>query len=1132
MPRAKLAPELHTTQETEMSKLTWALVASALLFAPGTRAAELIFPQNRTAFYCDEPLELALAQLPNGATALVEFVPRRAGPASVRFEVKGDGSTPALTLPRRSLAPAEYDVRLDGKQTARITISSGVNRSPMLFSQTIADPKAAGGNFFVGNAFSFGLFDPKGQPRKELRGRRSAGMEAFERAIRANLPTLVYMYWTGYVTHKPFGSEKSWPADSMIEATRLLNFHTAQRLRRYGRNVLSVGTLDEPGLSWGKTPAGGMASGFPNWDEKAWYAARGWDYTDDPASRPATDWMKYMTIRCAIMKEVNGMAKKDLKTVWPEVVFSTDLYAPHAIMDGTDPLNQQVNDVPSSHVFLDWGIGRSGALSGLYLEKAHDPEAPIAHAMNGQLFGKPVPQPAQRNTYHLMRNSMLAAGLSSNWWLNPTGMKPADLAAVNEPALRLGPLFRQMRPTGHDTAVLWSFTEVAMREKDITAREARKKTGEQIKLLIASLPDIAGVKDGEVSVNAYSIGGNYKEQVLGAHQALARAGYPAHILHERILPSGVLKRYRTLVIVGQTFELPADVRKAIDDFVKSGGKVLVDGTTKVRFPGAVVTRADWRNPAFRWNILFERANRKDHGFKNERAASYYQTNHFMDEIVRKAVEPTRQAMKQTGSKPVLDTDSTDLLAERHRAGEGSLHMVLNAHEKLPEVSENTRYPIYNYGPYRVKFSLQGIAPGSIVYAIEGADWKKAREMQSFDKPQEWSFEPGEMKLFLAAPRRPGGLKVMAQARDNALAVGGRLNGVKMPWPLTVTVTGPGDQEVYRVYRATGAGGTWSETFPLGANAPAGTYRVSLTSPAGNLKGEATASVRPSATAPTRRQEAARVFDVEVIRKFLAGKPEVVIAVGKGSNEAVARKLAGALSKRGVKASVRPEDEVLRKVAYPRVWNPYALLYTATGPEKDPGKQEVKRRIEVGVDAGGQLTAKDSTGKDLGHDWKQPNALVTITGTGLVDYGGDRELCFEPGVKLYFNARRQMTVLRGEKKEMKTTKEFRKKWAKPWDRLRTHVGAYQLPPQLPEAYTTDAHLILLGDSHSGTAVAALQASEILPQVADARYPGRGRALVSFAWSPFAVGKNVILVGASDAEGLKAGTERLLELAPGK
>jgi hypothetical protein len=91
------------------------------------------------------------------------------------------------------------------------------------------------------------------------------------------------MYWTGYVTHKPFGSERSWAAADMTEAMRLLSFRTAQSLRKYAANVSAVGTLDEPGLAWGRTPAGGMASGFPNWDERAWYESRGWSYTGRPA---------------------------------------------------------------------------------------------------------------------------------------------------------------------------------------------------------------------------------------------------------------------------------------------------------------------------------------------------------------------------------------------------------------------------------------------------------------------------------------------------------------------------------------------------------------------------------------------------------------------------------------------------------------------------------------------------------------------------------------------------------------------------------------------------------------------------------------------------------------------------------
>src|ERR687893_576808 len=98
----------------------------------------------------------------------------------------------------------------------------------------------------------------------------------------------------------------------MTEAMRLFSFHTAQRLRRYGRNVHAVGTIDEPGLGWGKTPAGGYSSGFADWDEQKWYEDRGWSFTNDPPSRPDHDWLKYLRIRNAVIGEQQKQASRDL----------------------------------------------------------------------------------------------------------------------------------------------------------------------------------------------------------------------------------------------------------------------------------------------------------------------------------------------------------------------------------------------------------------------------------------------------------------------------------------------------------------------------------------------------------------------------------------------------------------------------------------------------------------------------------------------------------------------------------------------------------------------------------------------------------------------------------------------------
>ena len=69
-----------------MSKRTLALLLVGLLLSTTPAgAAELILPQNRHAFYCDEPIELAVAGLGKEATALVEFAPAKAGARLARL---------------------------------------------------------------------------------------------------------------------------------------------------------------------------------------------------------------------------------------------------------------------------------------------------------------------------------------------------------------------------------------------------------------------------------------------------------------------------------------------------------------------------------------------------------------------------------------------------------------------------------------------------------------------------------------------------------------------------------------------------------------------------------------------------------------------------------------------------------------------------------------------------------------------------------------------------------------------------------------------------------------------------------------------------------------------------------------
>jgi len=74
--------------------------------------------------------------------------------------------------------------------------------------------------------------------------------------------------------------------------------------------------------------------------------------------------------------------------------------------------------------------------------------------------------------------------------------------------------------------------------------------------------------------------------------ALARLGYTPRFITEEELAFGGAGSIKALVVVGQTFPILPDALAAVERFVKSGGKVLVDGNTTVAFPAAQRFEAD------------------------------------------------------------------------------------------------------------------------------------------------------------------------------------------------------------------------------------------------------------------------------------------------------------------------------------------------------------------------------------------------------------------------------------------------------------------------------------------------------------------------------------------------------------
>ena len=886
--------------------------------------------------------------------------------------------------------------------------------------------------------------------------------------------------------------------------------------------------MDEPGLSWGPTPAGGSASGFPNHDEQPWYEAKGWKYTQDIANCTDEEWMKYMRIRCSILGDNFWQARNDIKTVWPEAIYSTNSYALQAIMDGTDSINQLANDIPSSHIFFDFYGGPMTVTGHIQLEKAATPYSKLAHAMNGQLTGARGPQ---RPLYHLLMGGILQGGVYSNWWLNIGGMSTEDLTAVNTPAAEMGPLFKEMELKGYDIALLWSFTEQAMRQKEIVARESKATGGNQIPLVLP-IPDA----DNEFSLltNSYEVGVKQVVGVLAAHQVMRRAGYPVQIVDERLLPDGVLRNgYKVLMIIGQTMPLPAPVMQAITEFVEQGGTVVADQATTINFPGML--RLEMDNSANAQRTLIAMNSRSEKAAENKRDASVYLSYEGMyNPFYRQSVAPMKAVLGKTKAQQVVRTDALDLSIDQHTAGEGRLVTILNGHEAFAEnLAPEKEHPRYNPAPYSATVTLATVKPGEVVYCIEGFDWKTARKLDNPTAPLKLEFAAGEMKLFLVLPKAIEQISATAEVQQGVLKVQAAVHGAKTPWPITVTVTGPDDMTLLQIQRAMNAEGAYAENIPLGSNAAAGAYTVKIESLPGNLQVLAQVDVTQVPMTPTTITEKVRIFDEAAIRAQIGvwkdtpgDAAAVIIAVANEEQRPLAEKLATALWALKIRTELRDEAQVLRKGVYPRVWNPTATVFHP-GENMREITGEVKLRLSTKQTPNGMVVT-DEEGKTYA-DWKQPEALVTIGEGGLADWiSKESETVYAPGCVIYVNAKKAASPLNTVSKREDTTPEFRKTYAAAWNSLINYSGGYQYPPVLPDAYVSDDHLIVMGDSTSSMVVRILQASEILPQIVDAKYPGPGKALIQFAWSPFAVEKNVVLLGASEVDGLQAAIDTLLSL----
>ncbi len=226
--------------------------------------------------------------------------------------------------------------------------------------------------------------------------------------------------WSGYVLHQPFEGGTSYNDPDVVEAAMQAAELGAQRARRFGCTIVTLGGMDEPGLCYGVVQQGEFAGEamtlFPDQFQRAEYErATGVELPADPRTLGDEDWLNWFRWRNGIIRCFMAQAGEHFRRVPHGVPWGQDLYASHAINDGTHPFDQRVNDIPVTHTFMF----RRGACEqnwSFLLERTGRRDSRFHFASNTSIFG--FNQPEETALADMVTNYGVMDGVGMLWHLS------------------------------------------------------------------------------------------------------------------------------------------------------------------------------------------------------------------------------------------------------------------------------------------------------------------------------------------------------------------------------------------------------------------------------------------------------------------------------------------------------------------------------------------------------------------------------------------------------------------------------------------------------------------------------------------------------------------------------------------
>lgn len=396
---------------------------------------------------------------------------------------------------------------------------------------------------------------------------------------------------------------------------------------------------------------------------------------------------------------------------------------------------------------------------------------------------------------------------------------------------------------------------------------------------------------------------------------LSHVGLPPSLVTDEMLSAGLPEGMDTIIVLGQTEELPEQAMQGLRAFVAHGGRVLADSATTVRW--------DFLEHAAALDVPF-----RDLGHPYNMMTAYNRqdaTTGVMRDLATERCPQLRALLQPSINNAPLDALTADVAVATLQGGSGRFVTVTNdslldfarlfTREEQNMASIQQLFVGHGLGaigswmPLRTNLLLSpALGSGSAIYDLFTMQQVLPLQLGGGRMlPCDLTGAPARIYAIYPGPVGAGRLSALQHVRAGETidlhyqATDGASVPLAAVVPVEITLRSQRGEAMTTLYRATDAQGSLNESIASGLYDLPGTYELQVRQLLDGQGYRLPITVNAGAALSATPLAGAVVRDPAGIRAFFAGKPELVVPVFDAELQPLAAKVVDALTRQGVQA---------------------------------------------------------------------------------------------------------------------------------------------------------------------------------------------------------------------------------------